>query len=416
MLSGIKQGAMISKSRSAGADDYIYKKLKGDKLCRAICNAHEVAQRKRCKAEPSDLDIAPLRRQKKPKFGGETLEGIYRRIPRLIDSAVSAVHIFGESGTGKEVVAELFRYRLPAKVPLITCNCAAIPPELIESELFGHVKGAFTGAIKNKTGKIELASGGWLFLDEVGTLTPETQAKLLRALDNGEIQPVGAENIKKVSFKVLSATNEDIPKLVVDGKFRQDFWQRIGEAKITLPPLRERSEEIAEIAVSICKKLEGGPYKLADEALSMLCSLKWKDGNIRELRNCIRTMTELHQNKLLTVQSIPEEYCRQSNDDEKPALSVANIEPKRQSLGISWQNNKIPKYKDLADRLLLELTRHHALKDRRLSLRKLVSETGVSRNSLVNRFSLLVHNQVISKQELFGMVGRFELKAVNHDG
>ena len=203
----------------------------------------------------------------------------------------STVLLLGESGTGKELFARAIHYLSPRRdYPFIAINCAAIPERLLESELFGHEKGAFTGADKTKPGKLELAHPGTVFLDEVGELDLSLQAKLLRVLQEGEIERVGGARPMKIDVRVVAASNKDLGKEVQEKNFREDLYYRLNVFPLQIPPLRDRREDIPLLAEYFLKKYSGeikrGEKALAGEALQSLCSYNWK-GNVRELENTI---------------------------------------------------------------------------------------------------------------------------------
>jgi two-component system nitrogen regulation response regulator NtrX len=207
------------------------------------------------------------------------------------------VLITGPNGTGKELVAHWLHEKSPrGKAPLIEVNCAAIPSELIESELFGHEKGSFTSAVKQRKGQFELASGGTLFLDEIGDMSLAAQAKVLRALQEGKITRVGGDKELKVDVRVLAATNKDLRKEITEGRFREDLYHRLGVILIEVPTLNDRKEDIPELADYFLTQLaqeQGTPKKSFDKtALNALQDYNWT-GNIRELRNVVERLTIL---------------------------------------------------------------------------------------------------------------------------
>jgi len=207
------------------------------------------------------------------------------------------VLITGENGTGKELVARsLHDLSNRNKMPFIEVNCAAIPSELIESELFGHEKGAFTSAVKDKKGKFELASGGTLFLDEIGDMTLSAQAKVLRALQENVIQKVGGEKDVKVNCRVLAATNKDLRKEIAEGRFREDLYHRLAVILIHVPSLNERRDDIPMLAehflTLICQEHGISKKSFAAKALIALQNVDW-NGNIRELRNIVERLVIL---------------------------------------------------------------------------------------------------------------------------
>ena len=215
---------------------------------------------------------------------------VFERIQRVATTDTTVL-ILGESGTGKELVARAVHEQSPrSNAPLITVNCAAIPDNLIESELFGHEKGAFTGAVETHQGLVEAAHGGSLFLDEIGELPPEAQARLLRVLQEGEIRRVGSTRSRQVDIRLIAATNRDLKKLVELGDFRSDLYFRLHVMEIELPPLRERGEDIRVLAEHLlersCKRLNRPRLHFSPEALSALDHYPWP-GNVREMENMI---------------------------------------------------------------------------------------------------------------------------------
>jgi len=200
----------------------------------------------------------------------------------------ATVLITGESGTGKEVLARLIHQNSPRKNnPLISVNCSAIPETLIESELFGHIKGAFTGAIANRKGRFQSASEGTLFLDEIGELRMEMQAKLLRAIQEQEVQPVGSDHVEKVDVRIIAATNRDLQEAIKAGEFREDLFYRLGVIPLHLPPLRERKEDIPALVKHFLKKMGAPPaVSFTQKAFAQMKVYDWP-GNIRELQNAV---------------------------------------------------------------------------------------------------------------------------------
>jgi two-component system nitrogen regulation response regulator NtrX len=221
----------------------------------------------------------------------------------------AGVLLLGESGTGKELLAAHVHRESPvASGPFVKVNCAAIPTELIESELFGHEKGAFTGAAGLRRGRFELADGGTIFLDEIGDLHEASQAKLLRVLQDGELQRVGGEQAIRVTVRVIAATNRRLDELVAAGTFREDLFYRLSVVPIRVPALRERRQDIAELASyflgEFCARNTMKPRELDPEVLPILERYHWP-GNVRELRNIVERMAILTRGDRLTVESIP---------------------------------------------------------------------------------------------------------------
>ncbi|RMH05279.1 MAG: sigma-54-dependent Fis family transcriptional regulator [Planctomycetota bacterium] len=215
------------------------------------------------------------------------MKEVFSVLARIVRSEVTVL-VLGESGTGKELVARaLHRHGPRRRGPFLAVNCAAISPTLLESELFGHVKGAFTGAVRERKGYAEAADGGTLFLDEIGEMSFDLQAKLLRFLQDGEVRPVGGNRVKKVDVRVVAATNRDLRAQVAAGAFREDLYYRLAVITLEMPPLRERRDDIPALARFLLARNaeEGLPSaEIDDEALAVLAERDWP-GNIRELQN-----------------------------------------------------------------------------------------------------------------------------------
>ena len=235
------------------------------------------------------------------------MEEVIRRAERVAETN-STVLITGETGTGKEMVARAIHHRSAQReMPLIKVNCAAIPDTLLESELFGHVRGAFTGAVTNKRGKFALADGGTIFLDEIGTLTLTLQAKLLRVLQEREFEPLGSERTYRVDLRVIAATNRDLRKMVADGTFQEDLYYRLNVIPIEIPPLRDRRDDILALTDHFVDKHRhrtGRPVSgVHPDMLKALAEYGWP-GNVRELENTIERAVVLSTGPLLTASSV----------------------------------------------------------------------------------------------------------------
>jgi DNA-binding NtrC family response regulator len=236
-----------------------------------------------------------------------TMQEVIRRA-ELVAETKSTVLITGETGTGKELVARAIHDRSAQRdMPLIKVNCAAIPETLLESELFGHVRGAFTGATTTKKGKFALADGGTIFLDEIGTMNPTLQSKLLRVLQEREIEPLGSERTEKIDVRVIAATNRDLRQMVADGKFQEDLFYRLNVIPIEIPPLRERRDDIPALVEHFVRKHAQRTgrrvERMDDSALAGLQQYDWP-GNVRELENTIERAVVLSPGPIVTAQAV----------------------------------------------------------------------------------------------------------------
>jgi Nif-specific regulatory protein len=253
---------------------------------------------KRVEDEQAELKTErdSLRRKVRGEHGFSNMVG-HARGMRLVFEQVrqvakwnTTVLVRGESGTGKELIANAIHYNSPrANGPFIKLNCAALPDNLLESELFGHEKGAFTGAVSQRKGRFEQAHGGTLFLDEIGEISPAFQAKLLRVLQEGEFERIGSGKTLVVDVRVVAATNRDLESAVQEGEFREDLYYRLNVMPILMPSLRNRTEDIPELARFLVGKIgrsQGRRVKIDDNAIAMLMRYDWP-GNVRELENCL---------------------------------------------------------------------------------------------------------------------------------
>jgi two-component system NtrC family response regulator len=235
------------------------------------------------------------------------MEEIIQRAKRVAETK-STVLITGETGTGKELIARAIHNRSAQRdMPLIKVNCAAIPESLLESELFGHVRGAFTGATANKKGKFALADGGTIFLDEIGTMSPALQSKLLRVLQEREFEPLGAERTERVDVRVIAASNRDLRQMVAEAKFQEDLFYRLNVIPIDLPPLRERREDIPALVDHFVKKHAQRTGRridrVDDSVLAALQQYEWP-GNVRELENTIERAVVLSEGPAITTRAV----------------------------------------------------------------------------------------------------------------
>lgn len=319
-----------------GASDYLAKPV----------NLEELRARVQRELENRRLaeDNRELRAALDKRYGLEGLVAVSEPMHRVFDLVRQAgrteatVLILGESGTGKELIARaLHRLSPRAQNRFVAINCAALTESLIESELFGHVKGAFTGAHESTEGKFEYAHGGTLFLDEIGDMPLSTQAKLLRVLENREIVPVGANAPRPVDVRILAATNRDLRARAADGRFREDLFWRLAVVTVELPPLRERLEDLpllAEHFLRLLREKHGHPVTHIDEGLLRRLRAHSWPGNVRELRNLIETMTVLDRDGRLGVDDLPP-HLRDLPEAESAALPLrsAEADPEQPSAG-----------------------------------------------------------------------------------
>ncbi|MDR0549830.1 MAG: sigma-54 dependent transcriptional regulator [Deltaproteobacteria bacterium] len=256
------------------------------------------------------------------------------KVFRLIEKvAVSdaTVMIQGESGTGKELIARAIHQTSPRRdKPLIPVNCGAIPEELLEAEFFGHEKGAFTGAIRERAGRFEMAEGGTIFLDEIGDMSPKLQVKLLRVLQEREFERVGGQKAIAVDIRVITATNLDLPKAVAEGRFREDLFYRLNVIPLLIPPLRERAEDIPLLIDYFLQRLQktrGSMVKGIDpKTLEILVGYRWP-GNIRELENLLERMVILAEGEILTNEDLPPRLLEKSQKPNPLPKLAAFLEP-----------------------------------------------------------------------------------------
>jgi DNA-binding NtrC family response regulator len=303
-----------------GAFDYLTKPINPDELVLLIRRALDILQK--------DKEIDSLRRRLDQKFGldqivgqSKSMKDIFARIQRAA-AVDSTVLILGESGTGKELVAQALHHNSPRKKgPFVAVNCAAVPATLVESELFGHVRGAFTGATDRRMGRFEQADGGTLFIDEIGDFEIGLQAKLLRVLETLTVTPVGGHEDRKVNVRVLAATSRDIRKMVDEGTFREDLYYRLNVVQINLPPLRARPDDIPVLVEhflkEITEKKHTGPRRISAEVMRRFLTYRWP-GNVRELRNTLESMMVLADGEMMSETDLPERLLESPADTTNP--------------------------------------------------------------------------------------------------
>ncbi|HEX7366861.1 MAG TPA: sigma-54 dependent transcriptional regulator [Pelobium sp.] len=298
-----------------GAFDYILKPVNPDELLLTIKNALKQKEQKAYKSEDESYI----------KGESDVSKKIYQHVDLVAPTDMSVI-IQGESGTGKEHIARLLHMQSKRKdKPFIAIDCGALSKDLAVSELFGHTKGAFTGAITDKKGQFELANGGTLFLDEVGNLSYEVQVKLLRALQEKVIQPLGGSKTFAVDVRIITATNDDLQNSINNGDFRDDLYHRLNQFKIQLPPLRERGDDLKLFVNYFIQQsnneLDRNVIGLSKEVKDILYHYEWP-GNLRELSNVIKRMVLLSAGSVVEVDALPDEMVSALNEPKAPASTT----------------------------------------------------------------------------------------------
>jgi two-component system NtrC family response regulator len=355
-----------------GAFDYLQKPINRDELKLVVRRGLEMRKLKN--------ENQQLRQAVSERLRFENMIGVSSAIQEIFATASQAarfdsnVLILGESGTGKELLAKAIHFNSPRKDrPLVIVNCGAIPATLLESELFGHTRGSFTGATVERKGKIEAAEGGSVFLDEVGDLEPEIQVKLLRLLQEKEIDKVGATNPIKVDVRIIAATNRSLETLVRERKFREDLFYRLSVIPITIPPLRERREDIPLLARFFLDKYTrafGKALKVDHKVLEAFDTHLWP-GNIRQLENLMERLVALTDGKVIRLDDLPDAFSH-------PATDVGNVILNFPPQGISldeleehvirealirndWNQSKTAKFLQITRNTLIYRMQKHAL-------------------------------------------------------
>ncbi|SFM02913.1 sigma-54-dependent transcriptional regulator [Marinobacter zhejiangensis] len=368
-------------SMKLGAVEYIAKPFDHDEMLAAVATILTQKKQPKTGNDAGTTEAAPEPAQGDPSavmYGEcDAMQQVFHLI-RKVAPTETTVLVNGESGTGKELAARALHLLSPrASRPLISVNCAAIPESLIESELFGHEKGAFTGAVSGRTGLIEAADGGSLFLDEIGELPPEAQARLLRVLQEGEIRKVGSTQSRQVDVRMIAATHRNLKAMTRTGEFREDLYYRLNVMQIRIPPLRDRKADILGLARRFLKRQSerlGNPnLHLSPEAMQALRSYRWP-GNVRELENAIERASILCEGDVITPATLDLEF---EGDD-------VNI-----PMGLVEGDNEQTKPQDSGnanDLSLEDYFQHFVLENQdRMSETELAQKLGISRKSLWER-------------------------------
>jgi DNA-binding NtrC family response regulator len=353
------------EAMKAGAYDYISKPVDYEQLMLVVNRAMERGQ--------LIAEVKTLRANLDEKYGFESIIGRSKALLRVLEMASrvarrdSTVLIAGETGTGKELLARAIHQNSTRKDhAFVTINCGAIPKDLLESELFGHTKGSFTGAVAPKRGKVEVADGGTLFLDEVGELPLELQVKLLRLIQNGEIEKVGATGATNINVRIIAATNRNLQALIDDGAFREDLYYRLAVVPLTLPPLRERIDDIPELVQHLflkAKQKQNVPQlRLPSSLLPHFSGYGWP-GNVRELENVIERLVVLSVSDEITLADLPDFLQRERSHADAIELNLPpggiSLERVERDLIVralekfNWNQTQAARYLDISRRTLI---------------------------------------------------------------
>ena len=308
-----------------GAFDFLEKPLNRDRLLLAVRNAI----RQRTLEEENEQYRERSEQEYQIVGDSAAIRELRSQIERASPTKATVL-IQGESGTGKELVArEIHRKSSRARLPFIQVNCAAIPEELIESELFGHEKGSFTGAVRKQTGKFVAADGGTIFLDEIGDMSLRTQAKVLRVLQEGEVEPVGSATVVNVDVRVIAATNKDLTHEIREGRFREDLYYRLNVIPIRTPPLRERKDDLPVLAQHFATLFSTEhnykPKTFSPTAMKALQEAQWR-GNVRELRNLVERLAIMVPSETIDVTDLPSDFFRVPQEIINSAMKLATLQ------------------------------------------------------------------------------------------
>jgi len=361
------------EAMKSGAFDYLTKPVDNEELYLAVNRALETA---RLREEVGNLRISVSR-----KFGFENILGHSPKLLHVLDVAARAaqsdatVLINGETGTGKELLAKAIHFNSPRSAkPFVAINCGAIPRDLLESELFGHVKGSFTGAIAHKKGRLEMADGGTLFLDEIGEMPPELQVKLLRVIQEREIDKIGSNMPQKIDVRIVAATHRNLLNMVEDGAFREDLFYRLAVIPLELPPLRERAVDIPTLVefffARAKEKNRRANLQLAPELMSYFSAYRWP-GNIRELENIMERIVVLAEGPMVRLTDLPGSLTAVAPKDNamqidmpETGISLENVERdliRRALEKYDWNQSQAARYLDISRKTLIYRMEKHGL-------------------------------------------------------
>lgn len=380
-ITGFGTADTAIEAMKLGAYDYLTKPLDARQLKRVVDQALAIS---RLAHVPTIIDEGDRPEDKPDRLigTGRAMQAVCKQIGRVAPQNVNVL-ILGESGTGKELVARaLYHHSRRSQTPFLAINCAAIPEPLLESELFGHERGAFTGADRRRVGKFEQCHGGTLFLDEVGDMAPHTQAKILRLIQEGRFERLGGSESILADVRILAATNQDLDALISDGRFRKDLYYRLSGITIPLPPLRDRPEDIPELAHYFLfrynRQLGTSVHSISPEALELLQAYRWP-GNVRELQNVIRQTLIVSAGSAILPEFLPPELHEQGDrgaeDDVEPqAIGDAewqNLQQNFKAWLASGETDVYRRAKEQFDRLVILGTMQHAGGNRSLAGRLL---------------------------------------------
>jgi DNA-binding NtrC family response regulator len=371
MITGLNEIETAVKAMKLGAFDYLPKPFDPEELEIVVARAFE---RRRLLQENVNLksEVSAQYRFENIIGSSPPMQAVYRLVARCAPTSTTVL-LRGESGTGKELIARAIHYNsLRKDRPFVTVDCASLSENLLESELFGHVKGSFTGAVSNKKGLFESADGGTLFLDEIGNISMSTQAKLLRFIEQREFKAVGDARIRTVNIRLITATNKNLETMVADGNFREDLYYRINIFPIEIPPLRERRDDIPALAFHFLKlfskEMEHTVKELSAAAMNLLMNHDWP-GNVRELENVV------HRAVILTSEDIIRQGHLVNLIDMLPHIG----------LDVPRTSEELKRIKKIARQKSVENVEKHfvlgALKRNRWNVTRSAEETGMQRSN-----------------------------------